>query len=68
MNTESSQTKPRFTIVATPNGLVLSTPEGEFLLQSTRQPASREIDPVDLFGIQDSDPRALVLQTGQYVV
>jgi len=58
----------QFTFIATPNGIVLSTPNGQFLLQSTVGDTSNDIDPVDLFGIQDSDPHALVLQTGQVVL
>ncbi len=65
MNTKSANPQP-VTIVATSNGLVLATPHGEYLIQSTATEAGRDLDPVDLLGIQDSAPQALVLQTGQF--
>ncbi|MFT5465103.1 MAG: hypothetical protein ACI8UO_000189 [Verrucomicrobiales bacterium] len=51
-----------FTILATPKGLVLSTANGQFLLQTTVSDFRREIAPETLLGITDSDPRALSMQ------
>lgn len=56
------ESKRPFTVVATPKGLVLSTPNGQFLIQSTVGDPRREIDPAALFGLCNSDPGALALQ------
>lgn len=58
----SAETARPFTIFATPKGLVLSTPNGQFLLQSTVGDPRREIAPEVLLGVVDSDPRALAMQ------
>ena len=54
--------KRPFTVFATPKGLVMSTPNGQFLLQSTVGDPRRENDPATLLGLSNSDPRALALQ------
>ncbi|MEM7010056.1 MAG: hypothetical protein AAF585_01120 [Verrucomicrobiota bacterium] len=61
----SSQPIPKspFTIVATSKGLILSTPNGQFLLQSAVEDHPRnQSDPATLLGVSNSDPHALFLQ------
>jgi len=50
------------TIVATPNGLILSTPKGQFMMKSTSGETTRSIDPASFFGLTNSDPRQLTAQ------
>ena len=54
---------PNTTIVATPNGLVLSSPKGQFLIKSTVGESRHEVDPLKMLSLHDSDPQLLALQT-----